>query len=141
MLWLFYCSSLETHSTRLDPNQSSETQSGSHRRSTMSSPQGVRQRGKESGGSKKRGTTPNPPESNGHANGLGNLVQNGNMEQLKQAGKEAVTNDWDYKLALTVITMLAFVTRFWGITHPNQVVFDEVHFGKVSRCTRKRAGR
>ena len=43
----------------------------------------------------------------------------------------AVTSEWDYKLALGVITLLAFVTRFWGIGHPNEVVFDEVHFGKV----------
>ena len=40
-------------------------------------------------------------------------------------------SEWDYKLALSVITALAFVTRFWGIGHPNEVVFDEVHFGKV----------
>ncbi len=38
---------------------------------------------------------------------------------------------WDYKLALAAITLLAFATRFWGIGHPDQVVFDEVHFGKV----------
>lgn len=40
--------------------------------------------------------------------------------------------EWDFRLALTVITGLAFLTRFWGISHPNEVVFDEVHFGKVS---------
>jgi dolichyl-phosphate-mannose-protein mannosyltransferase len=40
-------------------------------------------------------------------------------------------SEWDYKLGLAVITLLAFVTRFWGIGHPNEVVFDEVHFGKV----------
>ena len=40
--------------------------------------------------------------------------------------------EWDYRIALTVITTLAFITRFWGISHPNEVVFDEVHFGKVS---------
>ena len=40
-------------------------------------------------------------------------------------------SEWDFKLALCVITTLAFVTRFWGINHPDQVVFDEVHFGKV----------
>ncbi|KAK3660509.1 Dolichyl-phosphate-mannose--protein mannosyltransferase 4 [Elasticomyces elasticus] len=54
------------------------------------------------------------------------------IEQVKQAGKEVVQRDWDYKLALTIITVLAFVTRFWGISHPNQVVFDEVHFGKFA---------
>ena len=36
-----------------------------------------------------------------------------------------------YKVALVVLTALAFVTRFWNIGHPNEVVFDEVHFGKV----------
>lgn len=46
----------------------------------------------------------------------------------KPAGPE-----WDYRLAITIITLIAFVTRFWGISHPNEVVFDEVHFGKVSR--------
>lgn len=27
------------------------------------------------------------------------------------------------------MTALAFATRFWGISHPDSVVFDEVHFG------------
>lgn len=91
----------------------------------MSSPQGVRHRGKE-GGSKKRGATPNPDD------GLMNEGTSANVERLKLAGKEAATKDWDYKIALAVLTLLAFGTRFWGISHPNQVVFDEVHFGKVS---------
>ena len=46
--------------------------------------------------------------------------------------KETINSEWDYKLAIVIITILAFVTRFYGITHPDQVVFDEVHFGKVS---------
>ena len=88
----------------------------------MSSPApGVRQRGAKE---KKRGTTPQP-------DGLTNGSANDKIEQLKQGAKEIVTSDWDYKLALTVITILAFITRFYGITHPDQVVFDEVHFGKV----------
>ena len=37
-----------------------------------------------------------------------------------------------YKLALGIVTILAFATRFYGLGHPDQVVFDEVHFGKVS---------
>jgi dolichyl-phosphate-mannose-protein mannosyltransferase len=53
------------------------------------------------------------------------------ISQFKGAAKETVQREWDYKLALAVITVLAFITRFWGISHPNQVVFDEVHFGKV----------
>lgn len=45
--------------------------------------------------------------------------------------KTKVDNERDYKIAFVIITVLAFVTRFWGISHPNEVVFDEVHFGKV----------
>ena len=45
--------------------------------------------------------------------------------------KKNVQSDWEYKAALLVVTILAFLTRFYGISHPNQVVFDEVHFGKV----------
>jgi hypothetical protein len=51
---------------------------------------------------------------------------------IKSLKRPAVpTSEWDYQLALTIITILALVSRFWGITHPNEVVFDEVHFGKV----------
>ena len=46
--------------------------------------------------------------------------------------KQNIQSDWEYKVALFVVTILAFLTRFYGISHPNQVVFDEVHFGKVS---------
>ncbi|KAH7035002.1 glycosyltransferase family 39 protein [Microdochium trichocladiopsis] len=41
-------------------------------------------------------------------------------------------SDWDYKLGFIIITVLAFISRFWGISHPDQVVFDEVHFGKFA---------
>ncbi|KAK3945281.1 Dolichyl-phosphate-mannose--protein mannosyltransferase [Diplogelasinospora grovesii] len=44
----------------------------------------------------------------------------------------AAGSDRDYKVAFVFITALAFVTRFWGISHPNEVVFDEVHFGKFA---------
>ena len=50
----------------------------------------------------------------------------------KPEPKEPIKSEWDFKLAIVVLTILAFFTRFYGITHPNQVVFDEVHFGKVS---------
>ncbi|KAF2099873.1 dolichyl-phosphate-mannose--protein mannosyltransferase 4 [Rhizodiscina lignyota] len=61
--------------------------------------------------------------------------ENGTPEivtKAKEQVKASVGSEWDYKLALVVITILAFVTRFWGISHPNQVVFDEVHFGKFA---------
>lgn len=55
------------------------------------------------------------------------------LEKLVKANQAAKpASEWDYKLALVIITVLAFATRFWGISHPNEVVFDEVHFGKVS---------
>lgn len=53
------------------------------------------------------------------------------LDTIQAQTKEAVRSDWDYKLALGVITVLALVTRFWHITYPDEVVFDEVHFGKV----------
>jgi dolichyl-phosphate-mannose-protein mannosyltransferase len=87
----------------------------------MSSPQSaVRQRGPKD---KKRPVTPNGDALVGKAEET--------WASLKESGKEAVKSDWDYKIGFTIITALAFLTRFWGISHPNQVVFDEVHFGKV----------
>ena len=86
----------------------------------MSSPSNVRQRGGKA--DKKGGSTPQPEES----------LMNGKVQEIKQEAKRVVTSEWDYKVAVTIITILAFVTRFWGISHPDQVVFDEVHFGKVS---------
>lgn len=53
------------------------------------------------------------------------------LDEIVESTKQATTSQWDYKLALVVIVLLSFVTRFWGISHPDQVVFDEVHFGKV----------
>jgi len=37
-----------------------------------------------------------------------------------------------WNLALIVITILSFVTRYYKINEPDQVVFDEVHFGKFA---------
>jgi dolichyl-phosphate-mannose-protein mannosyltransferase len=53
------------------------------------------------------------------------------IERVKPYKAQQNASEWDYKLAITVMTVLAFITRFWGIRHPDQVVFDEVHFGKV----------
>ncbi|KAI9798906.1 MAG: hypothetical protein M1833_004409 [Piccolia ochrophora] len=57
------------------------------------------------------------------------------LDQLAQSAQHAVKSEWDYKLGLLVITVLAFATRFYGISHPNEVVFDEVHFGKYLERT------
>ena len=56
------------------------------------------------------------------------------LDNVVQTSKAAVTSEWDYKLGLLTITILSFITRFWGISHPNEVVFDEVHFGKVRKA-------
>lgn len=40
-------------------------------------------------------------------------------------------SEWDYWVGMAVMTALAFLTRFWNIHYPDEVVFDEVHFGKV----------
>lgn len=53
------------------------------------------------------------------------------IDKLAKAKAPSASNDIEYKVALAVITVMAFVTRFWGISHPDEVVFDEVHFGKV----------
>jgi dolichyl-phosphate-mannose-protein mannosyltransferase len=55
------------------------------------------------------------------------------LDKLAKAAQQRVKvgGERDYKLGLAAITSLAFLTRFWGISHPNEVVFDEVHFGKV----------
>jgi len=50
---------------------------------------------------------------------------------LQAQTKMAAKSQWDYKLALAVVTVLALVTRFYHISYPDEVVFDEVHFGKV----------
>ncbi|CAL5868621.1 uncharacterized protein PFLUO_LOCUS2848 [Penicillium psychrofluorescens] len=41
-------------------------------------------------------------------------------------------SEWDYWVALVVVTLLAFITRFYRLDYPNEVVFDEVHFGKFA---------
>ncbi|ODH45179.1 hypothetical protein ACO22_00292 [Paracoccidioides brasiliensis] len=39
---------------------------------------------------------------------------------------------WHYRIAMVVLTLLAFSTRFANLSYPNEVVFDEVHFGKFA---------
>lgn len=101
----------------------------------MSSPApAVRQRkGDKKAVAGARGSTPQPDSL---TNGSTTSSAQDGLENLKQSAEKVVKSDWDYKLALVVITALAFVTRFWGIGHPDQVVFDEVHFGKVLHSKR-----
>ncbi len=84
----------------------------------MSSPQGsLRQRNVPSSSKKKNDVSADEP--------LDRVAKTRN----KSTGPGS---ELEYKIALAIITVLAFVSRFWGISHPNEVVFDEVHFGKVS---------
>ncbi|OAL74525.1 mannosyltransferase [Trichophyton violaceum] len=50
----------------------------------------------------------------------------------KGKGRTESSSEWDYRLALVIVTLGAFATRFWKISYPDQVVFDEVHFGKFA---------
>lgn len=47
-----------------------------------------------------------------------------------------VKSELPYKLGLAVVTILAIFTRFYKIHYPDEVVFDEVHFGKVRPLVR-----
>ncbi|OUM70253.1 glycosyltransferase family 39 protein [Piromyces sp. E2] len=42
------------------------------------------------------------------------------------------SDESSWNIALIVITVLSFVTRYYKISEPDQVVFDEVHFGKFA---------
>lgn len=86
-----------------------------------SSPAGVRHRGPKD---KKRPTTPNPEPLSEKAHDV--VVRAKRQFQAHQG------SEWDYRIAIAIITVIAFITRFWGITYPSQVVFDEVHFGKFA---------
>ncbi|CAK7238521.1 Dolichyl-phosphate-mannose--protein mannosyltransferase 4 [Sporothrix eucalyptigena] len=52
--------------------------------------------------------------------------------KAKAASKKAAGSQREYQITAVLITALAFLTRFWGISHPDEVVFDEVHFGKFA---------
>lgn len=59
-------------------------------------------------------------------------TQNNIVKAVPEAQVEkAQGSEWDFKLTAVALTLAAFATRFWGLSHPDQVVFDEVHFGKV----------
>lgn len=82
--------------------------------------EGLRQRNVAGSNKKNNGAAPNVDDE---------------LDKLAKANRPSASNDTEYKVALAIITALAFVTRFWGISHPAEVVFDEVHFGKVRTST------
>jgi len=91
---------------------------------SLQAPDSVRQR-KGANGKRKASPSPSPEPVAPRENDI-KIVASAKKEV--QVGEKS---EWDFKLALVVVTIVAFITRFWGIRHPNQVVFDEVHFGKV----------
>lgn len=71
-----------------------------------------------------------PKKKDGGASNVSSDVELETLVKTKAKAAKA-DSEIEYKIAGVVITALAFLTRFWGIHHPNEVVFDEVHFGKV----------
>ncbi|KAH9908985.1 glycosyltransferase family 39 protein [Xylariomycetidae sp. FL2044] len=87
----------------------------------MSTPQGsLRQRNVPGSSKKKNGVIA------GNESGVVDIVDS----KTKQAASS--NTEMNYRIGFTVMTILAFISRFWGISHPNEVVFDEVHFGKFA---------
>ncbi|KAI5288888.1 hypothetical protein KEM54_004735 [Ascosphaera aggregata] len=67
------------------------------------------------------------------------IAGNGGTKSKKAAAAAAAApagavqhSELGHRIWFGVVTLLAFVTRFKGITHPDSVVFDEVHFGKFA---------
>ena len=58
------------------------------------------------------------------------------LQKAAAIGPYKKSSQLGYKVSLVLVTIVAFCTRFWKINHPDQVVFDEVHFGKVSSGNR-----
>ncbi|ORY05207.1 glycosyltransferase family 39 protein [Basidiobolus meristosporus CBS 931.73] len=54
--------------------------------------------------------------------------QTAEESKFKQTGSSSTKRN--SCIVLAVLTVLAFATRFYKIHEPNEVVFDEVHFGK-----------
>ncbi|KAI9825956.1 MAG: hypothetical protein M1826_006847 [Phylliscum demangeonii] len=59
-------------------------------------------------------------------------LRRGSQAERRLSRPSTADSQWDYKLALSIITLLAVATRFYGLGHPKEVVFDEVHFGKFA---------
>ena len=74
-------------------------------------------------------SSPSLRKRGGKKDGYTPIASNEASTAAVASGKR--NSEWDYWLAITVLTVLAFATRFWRIDYPNEVVFDEVHFGKV----------
>lgn len=90
------------------------------------SPVGVRQRS-----SKKKSPSSQAGVGSGSEDELLSKANARNVPSVSAPTTSKSPSQLGHKLSLVLVTVLAFITRFWKISHPNQVVFDEVHFGKV----------
>ncbi|KAF8847379.1 glycosyltransferase family 39 protein [Acephala macrosclerotiorum] len=89
----------------------------------------------QQGSVRKRKENSIPPKAKDASATATAAPRDADLDALIKAAKsdnKSQAPEWDFRIALAVITLLAFVTRFWGISHPNEVVFDEVHFGKFA---------
>lgn len=97
----------------------------------MSEPVGVRQRGSK----KNAAGSPESPASPALGSGFGPSSKDEPLVVAKASNAYSAPAPTrgrkGFKVALAVLTLIAFVTRFYNLGHPNEVVFDEVHFGKV----------
>lgn len=59
-------------------------------------------------------------------------VHSPQKEKLISSSSASADSESAYDFCFTVITVLAIFTRLYKIHDPNQVVFDEVHFGKFA---------
>ncbi|EPX72905.1 O-mannosyltransferase Ogm4 [Schizosaccharomyces octosporus yFS286] len=88
--------------------------------------------------SKKNGSTSrpsSPPETSPtHSSALSEKeVSSSKPQTVPSAGPDASSNNtFQFKLAQYLIVIVSFLTRFWKLHVPNEVVFDEVHFGKFA---------
>ncbi|KAK6541076.1 hypothetical protein TWF694_008452 [Orbilia ellipsospora] len=74
---------------------------------------------------KQRGVTPTSPSSEDDV--LSKAINRNHKSVAPKKSKFSAA----HAIGLSVVTALAFFTRFYKLSHPNEVVFDEVHFGKV----------
>ncbi|KAK2758645.1 hypothetical protein FQN54_003335 [Arachnomyces sp. PD_36] len=96
----------------------------------MSSPQGsVRQRKKNAN---PPSVVPADESSSAKSNGAGSSSTASSKDNVDRNLTSKPPSEWDYWVAILVLTLLAIVTRFYKLGHPNEVVFDEVHFGKFA---------
>ncbi|GJE91205.1 glycosyltransferase family 39 protein [Phanerochaete sordida] len=95
----------------------------------MSGPQdvGIRQRGRGGPAGRSPGPlSPNSEPDDEHAAAYRTREREGfSIEKLLETQEASVA-------LVATLTLLAFALRFYKINHPDQVVFDEVHFGKFA---------